>query len=107
MENIVYYKDDTHYFVMTAKKDSLLKKKVLRKVSTPPSIKDRPRLLATTVQDYSDTNQLLQSSNINMEQLYAYSTEAADWCTDLPRLDFAVSVLCLCVCTVKWMYSVD
>ena len=26
LENIVYYKDDTHYFVMTAKKQSLLDK---------------------------------------------------------------------------------
>lgn len=34
LENIVYYKDDTHYFVMTAKKDSLLRKGVLREVST-------------------------------------------------------------------------
>lgn len=33
MENIVYYKDDTHYFVMTAKKESLLKKGVLKAVS--------------------------------------------------------------------------
>lgn len=32
LENIVYYKDDTHYFVMTAKKDSLLKKGVLKAV---------------------------------------------------------------------------
>ncbi|VVD00198.1 unnamed protein product, partial [Leptidea sinapis] len=29
LENIVYYKDDTHYFVMTAKKHSLLDKGVL------------------------------------------------------------------------------
>ena len=29
LENIVYYKDDTHYFVMTAKKHSLLEKGVL------------------------------------------------------------------------------
>ena len=29
LENIVYYKDDTHYFVMTAKKSSLRKKGVL------------------------------------------------------------------------------
>ncbi|KAG5261465.1 hypothetical protein AALO_G00284540 [Alosa alosa] len=29
LENIVYYKDDTHYFVMTAKKQSLLKKGVI------------------------------------------------------------------------------
>ena len=29
LENIVYYKDETHYFVMTAKKSSLLEKGVL------------------------------------------------------------------------------
>ena len=34
LENIVYYKAETHYFVMTAKKTSLMDKKVLRKVST-------------------------------------------------------------------------
>ena len=33
LENIVYYKDETHYFVMTATKNSLLKKGVLKKVS--------------------------------------------------------------------------
>ena len=32
LENIVYYKDETHYFVMTAKKHSLLCKGVLRQV---------------------------------------------------------------------------
>lgn len=32
LENIVYYKDDTHYFVMTAKKQSLLKKGVILQV---------------------------------------------------------------------------
>lgn len=32
LENIVYYKDDTHYFVMTAKKASLLKKGVIKQV---------------------------------------------------------------------------
>lgn len=32
LENIVYYKDETHYFVMTAKKPSLLKKGVLKQV---------------------------------------------------------------------------
>jgi hypothetical protein len=29
LENSVYYKDDTHYFVMTAKKQSLLQKGVI------------------------------------------------------------------------------
>ena len=33
LENIVYYKDETHYFVMTAKKSSLLKKGVIKQVS--------------------------------------------------------------------------
>lgn len=32
LENIVYYKDDTHYFVMTAKKQSLIEKGVIKKV---------------------------------------------------------------------------
>ena len=32
LENIVYYKDETHYFVMCAKKKSLLQKGVLKKV---------------------------------------------------------------------------
>ena len=32
LENIVYYKDETHYFVMTAKKQSLLCKGVLLQV---------------------------------------------------------------------------
>ena len=32
LENIVYYKDDTHYFVMTAKKQSLIDKGVIKKV---------------------------------------------------------------------------
>ena len=32
LENIVYYKDETHYFVMTAKKQSLLKKGVIKEV---------------------------------------------------------------------------
>ncbi len=34
LENIVYYKDETHYFVMTAKKQSLLEKGVLVWVRT-------------------------------------------------------------------------
>src|SRR5687768_1863501 len=32
LENIVYYKDETHYFVMTAKKHSLLNKGVIIQV---------------------------------------------------------------------------
>ena len=33
LENFVYYKNDTHYFVMTVKKKSLLEKGVLKQVS--------------------------------------------------------------------------
>ena len=33
LENIVYYKDDTHYFVMTAKKHSLIDKGVILQVT--------------------------------------------------------------------------
>ena len=33
LENIVYYRDETHYFVMTAKKHSLLYKGVLLQVT--------------------------------------------------------------------------
>lgn len=36
LENIVYYKDDTHYFVMTAKKQCLLRLGVLRQVRPGP-----------------------------------------------------------------------
>ena len=32
LESIVYYKDDTHYFLMTATKDSLIKKGVFKTV---------------------------------------------------------------------------
>lgn len=32
LENIIYFKDETHYFVMTAKKASLLKKGVIKEV---------------------------------------------------------------------------
>ena len=33
LENVVYYRDETHYFVMTAKKQSLLGRGVLKQVS--------------------------------------------------------------------------
>ena len=48
LENIVYYKDETHYFVMTTKKHSLLDRKVLKKVSRimlPYARHYKPRLV--------------------------------------------------------------
>lgn len=74
LENIVYYKDNTHYFVMTAKKQSLLDKKVV-------------------LNDYMDTQMLLSSENVNQEALLSYAREAADFGTNyqLPTLDYAMN----------------
>ncbi|KAM9555943.1 F-actin-monooxygenase MICAL2 isoform 2-T2 [Guaruba guarouba] len=74
LENIVYYKDSTHYFVMTAKKQSLLDKGVI-------------------VNDYIDTELLLCGENVNQSNLLSYAREAADFATNyqLPSLDFAIN----------------
>ncbi|XP_048215373.1 F-actin-monooxygenase MICAL2 isoform X3 [Perognathus longimembris pacificus] len=74
LENIVYYKDCTHYFVMTAKKQSLLDKGVI-------------------INDYIDTEMLLCAENVNQENLLSYAREAADFATNyqLPSLDFAMN----------------
>ncbi|KAL6468949.1 hypothetical protein MHYP_G00224730 [Metynnis hypsauchen] len=76
LENIVYYKDNTHYFVMTAKKQSLLDKGVI-------------------IHDYIDTDALLSSENVNQEALLSYAREAADYAThyQLPTLDYAMNHL--------------
>ncbi|KAJ8262449.1 hypothetical protein GJAV_G00166610 [Gymnothorax javanicus] len=74
LENIVYYKDDTHYFVMTAKKQSLLEKGVI-------------------LNDYGDTELLLSRGNVDQTALLSYAREAADFSTNhqLPALDFAIN----------------
>ncbi|XP_013871988.1 protein-methionine sulfoxide oxidase mical3a isoform X11 [Austrofundulus limnaeus] len=74
LENIVYYKDDTHYFVMTAKKQSLLEKGVI-------------------LRDYADTELLLSRANVDQAALLSYAREAADFSTShqLPTLDFAIN----------------
>ncbi|KAF8566264.1 hypothetical protein P879_05770 [Paragonimus westermani] len=74
LENIVYYKDETHYFVMTAKKHSLLAKGVLK-------------------QDREDSQSLLNAENIDHLALQAYARETANYVTNgrLPRLDFALN----------------
>ncbi|XP_053364272.1 protein-methionine sulfoxide oxidase mical3b isoform X1 [Clarias gariepinus] len=74
LENIVYYKDDTHYFVMTAKKQSLLEKGVI-------------------LRDYTDTEVLLSRDNVDQNALLEYAREAADFSTNhqLPTLDFAMN----------------
>ncbi|XP_055087465.1 protein-methionine sulfoxide oxidase mical3b isoform X2 [Periophthalmus magnuspinnatus] len=74
LENIVYYKDDTHYFVMTAKKQSLMEKHVI-------------------LQDFVDTELLLSPDNVDQNALQAYAREAANFSThhQLPSLDFAMN----------------
>ncbi|XP_048886342.1 F-actin-monooxygenase mical2b isoform X3 [Brienomyrus brachyistius] len=74
LENIVYYKDNTHYFVMTAKKQSLLDKGVI-------------------IHDYADTEMLLSGENMQQEALLSYAREAADFATNyqLPSLDYAMN----------------
>ncbi|XP_035003966.2 protein-methionine sulfoxide oxidase mical3b isoform X1 [Hippoglossus stenolepis] len=74
LENIVYYKDDTHYFVMTAKKQSLLEKRVI-------------------LQDFAHTEQLLSRGNVDHHALQVYAREAANFSTNhqLPSLDFAMN----------------
>uniref|UniRef100_A0AAY5EBX0 F-actin monooxygenase n=1 Tax=Electrophorus electricus TaxID=8005 RepID=A0AAY5EBX0_ELEEL len=76
LENIVYYKNDTHYFVMTAKKQSLLDKGVI-------------------IHDYIDTEALLNSANVNQDALLDYAREAADYAThyQLPTLEYAMNHL--------------
>ncbi|XP_072930922.1 F-actin-monooxygenase Mical isoform X2 [Epargyreus clarus] len=74
LENIVYYKDDTHYFVMTAKKHSLLDKGVL-------------------LNDYAEVSRLLSVENVDRAALMRYAQEAARFSTDgrLPLRDFALN----------------
>ncbi|XP_029952096.1 protein-methionine sulfoxide oxidase mical2b-like [Salarias fasciatus] len=73
LENIVYYKDQTHYFVMTAKKHSLLEKGVL-------------------LRDFPETERLLSPENVSQDALRSFARQAADFGTgyQLPALDFAV-----------------
>lgn len=72
LENICYYKDDTHYFVMTAKKKSLLERGVL-------------------LNDYAATHDLLSDGNVNRKALLKYAKDAAYWTTGLEPLDFALN----------------
>ncbi|XP_020283650.1 F-actin-methionine sulfoxide oxidase Mical isoform X2 [Pseudomyrmex gracilis] len=73
LENIVYYKDDTHYFVMTAKKHSLIDKGVI-------------------VQDHADTAKLLAKENVNREALMLYAREAAEFSTKYQMMDMEFAV---------------
>jgi len=68
LENIVYYKDEVHYFVMTAKKASLLAAGVLKE--DIPDEEGGPRAA------------ILQSSNVDKEMLMEYAKKAALFATE-------------------------
>ena len=72
LENIVYYKDETHYFVMTARTKSLIERGVLRK-------------------NTDNAEALLDRSNIDPVQLQSYATDAANFATQykLPVMELA------------------
>jgi hypothetical protein len=90
LENIVYYKDETHYFVMTAKKQSLIDKRVLISVRL---LSDLSMYIVGQSQDYDDISSLLAVENIDQQALMNYAREAADFSTEglLPHLDFALN----------------
>ena len=77
LENIIYYKDSTHYFVMTASKDSLLHKGVLKN-------------------NFEERHQLLSPGNIDRANLASYATQACLYATgyyskQLPHTNFALN----------------
>lgn len=59
MENIVYYKDDTHYFVMTAKKQSLLDKGVILQVGTHLVLQTAPPTCTSATRILIESNETL------------------------------------------------
>ena len=76
LENIVYYRGDTHYFVMTALRKSLIDRGVI-------------------LEDHEDRKTLLAPSNIDRSKLHQFAIDAAQFSTahfssQLPLLDFAL-----------------
>ena len=63
LENIVYYKNNHHYFVMSAKKPSLLQRGVLK-------------------QDFSNPEDLLQRSNVDKSKLETYVSDTVQYATE-------------------------
>lgn len=61
LENLVFYRDETHYFVMTAKKPSLLKKGVLKA-------------------DCEKNCDLLSPDNVSVDNLKLFVREVANYC---------------------------
>jgi len=77
LENIVYYRGDTHYFVMTALKNCLLKRGVIK-------------------EDIDDRDRLLAPSNIDKDKLHEFAIDTAQFSTGhfsvkLPTKEFALN----------------
>jgi hypothetical protein len=71
LENLVYYRGDTHYLVMTPKRDCIISKGIVN-------------------QDVSDISALLSKSNVNKENLKTFATEVAGF-LKLPSRPFATN----------------
>ena len=76
LENIVYFKGETHYFVMTATRKSLLNRGVL-------------------IRNEGGRDTLVSPSNINKDEMYKYAIDAAEYSTNalsqkLPTREFAL-----------------
>ncbi|XP_064596541.1 F-actin-monooxygenase mical1-like [Liolophura sinensis] len=69
LENFVYYKNETHYFVMTARKASLLSRGVLKN-------------------NYTESEELLNADNVDEEKLLEYAKEAASYMTSLQTMEY-------------------
>lgn len=63
LENIVYYKNEHHYFVMTPKKESLLARGVFK-------------------QDHGDVSELLSWKNIDKDRLEQYARDTVNYATN-------------------------
>jgi len=72
LENCVYYRGETHYFVMTAKKQNLLQLGVLK-------------------ENFSNAYDLLHPNNIHLENMKKFARSVAKWATDglMPERKFA------------------
>ena len=76
LENLVYYRGETHYFVMTALRKCLIEKGVI-------------------LSDHEDRKQLMHPSNVNREKLHSFALEAAKFATGkfshpIPVTEFAL-----------------
>ena len=100
LENVVYYKDEHHYFVMTIKKQSLLNKGALKEVGDCHTLayrhvcdnKNHPivnviccskcTIVLSSVQNFDDVDKLLSHGNINKDVIKQLVKDVAVFATD-------------------------